>query len=483
MTDQNLTINYIDAAAGSGKTTALSKFIAKNHYQKKILVIVPRQDLCKAYLELFESQGINTNIFAEYSLITDNSSVTSKIKSRIEQINQIGFGTLIVCQKGFEMLPEVDFAQKETWIDFIDEIPNAFEYFPIDISNNQEVFLKHFIHVDPEAESFYVIRKAKKTNFDLKTLDDVEKVFLPLISGLNDGRTILVGKKGFDRIMIDRERSEISEENKLHFLSFLSPDKYIGFASTYLLGANVEQSYLYHFWSKRKKIEFVKSTLFDSYLRKPKLGLDTTIVPIQEKLLAKSDLATLYDVLQKIDALFSTRYLFTSNINILENIKDDSSFQNMKVMRPLSAGLNDYIDIDHVVYLAAINHSPFYSTILEEFLALDKDQLYAGYTGNFIYQAVTRSSIRDLTNTNSNVFFVPDMIAAKFLKTLFPLAKIKTPDFYMEKVERVVSEERRKKTSATMTGKKRGPYKTKAQKQAELEFAKEEFNKIFPEAT
>ena len=324
---------------------------------------------------------------------------------------------------------------KFTWHLIVDEIPQAFDCFDEIIPHNHSL-LTNYLQTCPAQENVYSqlliqdhseIRKIAEN----KSSDKVYSVFQPLAARLESKYwTSYVQTSSFARLCANN-----SDNQKLTVFSFLNPSIFDGFKSVLIAGAHFDDSILYQSFKKRG-IKFHKSGIKLRYSIHQNGASVTFFYSINQpwsKRQRKSNNGELWNkLIEGVKQHFNDKkFVWSAN----KDIKDNNIFgpQYASLRLPHSPhGLNSFSDIDNVVFLSAYNLIPAHANFIQAHLNMSPEAIQTAIHRQQVYQAVMRCSLREPSNLNKKLIYVPDYPTASWLHLQFPEANLKCIDFGIE---------------------------------------------------
>jgi hypothetical protein len=427
-------INYINGFCGSGKTFAIARF-AKQQVERgnKVLLVQPTKNLIdETITTTFAACGIDRSDYRTISSAT-HSRATTAIREHLDNPAD-GGEILVVTHSGFFGLSY--FPNKDKWIVIIDEIPTVDISYTLNIPDTHNLLTAHIEVVDSGHILYHRIAQkagsqglsefAKNSNGD-----DVIKTFAPFAKHVTSASwEMYVLADNYKRLI---NRVDDASARQLVAFGILKPEALSGFRQVYMAAACFTESLLYLLWSNWEAADiavvFVDKTSSFSLRYESHVNGDLVDIyyaidgrwskTVQDEI-TPSGLTMMEAVTAKATALIgSSRSAYFANANIV-----DTPFENGVRLPNISHGLNIYQGIDHAVAVSALNPSPAHFAFLKRFADIDGDAVQTAMTRQAIYQAICRTSIRDVNNRNRKIWIVPDSRTAAWLQDLFPGSSI-----------------------------------------------------------
>ena len=218
----------------------------------------------------------------------------------------------------------------------------------------------------------------------------------------------------------------------LNIHSILSPSILDGFASVFIAGANFEDTGLFALWGKmgirfKEDTEFAKGLRYRTHAN----GKLATIHFAMERNWSRNLLEQSTDGKPNLERLrdaaklvFEDReFLWQANKSVLDNF-----FKGAGQRLPNNPlGLNEFDNIHDVVFLSALNPSPAHGKFLLSRGMTPSEIERQGYCG-VAYQAIMRTSLRDVAETTPKNIIVPDERLARYLADMLPGSQLQKLD-------------------------------------------------------
>ena len=404
-----------------GKTTAALDNIAANQNLTNHLYVAPSIDLVNQTLQGLASRKVAaTAITSE----THPKRVKGEIIRHLTSAPDCGF-VLLITWSAFIDLPY--FHRPDNWTIIVDEVPKIDSFCRLTLPHNYGFLADQ---LEPIAIDNGALALVTAKNPDLlKRLldsepDDVHELFRPLFRDvLSTQKHVYVDRESWDRIVEHQAISKQNEHNSIYFLSMLKPEALLG---TILLGANVEDSLLYH-WFQQQGVRFEPETAISGKLR-PSPGKWGERLHISyfvqgrnfSKYLAKQETTKGGFLVDQMDAmaveeLAGEPFLYVSNNDRESEILANAP--NGKKISVVSNGLNTLQGYHNIYFSAALNRQPKHFAMLKA-LGLLPDLVHRATAHEAVYQVALRTSLRDHNSTHKVHAIVPDQATAERLGSI-----------------------------------------------------------------
>ena len=412
-------LQYVSAKCGTGKTTATVAYIAEHRDECNYIYVVPTQDLMNCVQEAFKAKDITAHTI---SSVTHYRAVATKINKYLKNAADFGH-VLIVTKEAYKHIPY--FNRRNNCKIVIDEIPQVDVGHKLNLPRNMNK-IRSRVECGPEVNEHLVQIVAKDPKELRKKLDavkdDLDNVLREFYEHLiSDNYDTFVEVADWERLVEKRKFSSNENINELTCVSMLNTKL---FRNSILLGANIQDSLLFH-WLK--KFHLFRMGPHDEITS----GLRTDIKPMSCEIgyffenrnfskylynAVATGSETFIDLMDKavIEKFDNEPFLYVSN-NDRESQLDE--MLNVKKISVYSHGLNEYRDYKSMYFSAALNRTPKHLKVLKH-LGFDMEQIRTAEAHEITYQSVMRTSLRNETCDDLVRLVVPDKSTAERLVSL-----------------------------------------------------------------
>ena len=399
-----ITIYKVSAPCGSGKSFTLRNEIEGYPLgqpgSKNILIVLPTVSLIREQ----ERELGNYNYIDSDSIHFENSddeSVAARIADYLEHAPDYG-EVLFISWESFRYIDY--FPKRKNWIVYIDEIPPIDDFRYIDLPDNPEVLtnilttdendcpegLAKLVPIDPEGFQT-IIRKGIHR-------DSAYGEYANLLKQVaSDNFDVFVKLADWQKLYGNREKNY-----RVSVLSLVRPEL---FNFTTIIGANFEDSLLYHYFNSNFNVDFRPARFILARLRPPidyserVKAIYLTGVKQWSKNYMQKEVQTGKTVKSVIDEQLCNRlgnYPFLLCANVEKTKKDKWKCEGLprcERMPTIIKGVNNYDAYQIVVYLPALNRNNEHIAMLGQFGITPEQILIAtGYEN--LYQTVMRTALR-----------------------------------------------------------------------------------------
>ena len=420
-------IYYASAPCSTGKTFAACEYICERRTSTNHLYVAPSRELLKETAKQLEDRGVKADVITSD---TDPGAVKGSI---IRYFNSaLDFGhILLITWNAFIDLPYVN--RRQNWTVIVDELPQVDQFHRLMLPRNHRFLTEHLQLLPLDITGLSLV--IPKDQGRLKRLldaphDDVDEGFRALFRDvLSANKIVYADEDSWTRVVERQEISKEHEGNRIFFLSMLNPSLLKG---CIVLGANVQDSLLWA-WFSSQKAQFKEVTDISRRLRPlPDLGRRLRIsycVPGRNfsKHLGKMETAHGRSVIETMDELVRKEFTGRDFLYMGNKDRESSILSDMPGMveaSVISHGLNSYQHISNIYFSAALNREPKHFAMLRS-LGLSPDVVHRATAHETIYQGVMRTSLRNPDSSELVHAIVPDQASAERLGELLGCSNIR----------------------------------------------------------
>jgi hypothetical protein len=411
-------ISYVSSPCGTGKTYSTAQYISRNRDLGNYLIVCPTKKLLEQSRVTLAEFGVVAKVIHSE---TQDESATGAIVEQLKTAHSVGEVTLITWQ-AFLQIPY--FHHRERWQVIIDEVPQIDSFYALephhDIAMLRELFTvlrpinEFLIQLVPPSRSV-VRRILKRPGIG----EDLRSLLKECLSGSKD---IFVRTDSWTDVMEKGKASEKPGDGHLYMITMLKP-KHLENAT--LLGANVEDSLLFSWFPRFYGVQWTEHTEIKKGLRTlpscaHRLSIHYFFEQRYSKRLAQTttdDGRIAIDVMEEkvVEFMDGMPCLYVTNKDRISDLL--SSSPNMKQIRVLSNGLNDYQGYHNIFIEAALNRTSVHFKMLD-WLGFTSQQVQKACNHETYYQNVFRTSLRNPKSEEHVIAIVPDKASALRIASL-----------------------------------------------------------------
>ncbi len=415
-------IYYVDGVCGSGKTQAMLELVNKlEQCGGKTIIAQPSKALIGE-----TRKGLNGRV-ETYTADIYAGEVSKRLTVGLSA-NGLSQDGCTVLTTHHTVLNAPTGQHRRHWHLFVDEIPSVDKALYINIGTTNKLImpmLEAFDIGDNLCLGLCMAARSKETWTSWKYAKTNESLIAS--QSLRDLAELLLSPN-YD-VLVDRASWQTAEHNnwQLRIHAVLKPEVLDGWASVRIMGANFKRSMFYQLWqqagvefvecpdlkglptkhneqtSERVRVHYFSARTWSKYLRN------------------KAGERPFDGLVHQCNELFKgAAHLWVAN----NDIADDAwaGAQGTRISN-VAHGLNQYKDVNNIVFLSALNDLPAHYGFLERRYGVSGLALKAAKSYETLYQCVMRTSLRVDGQATVNVV-VPDKEHADFLCTqMFPQAK------------------------------------------------------------
>ena len=417
-------IYYLDAPAGAGKTYAMVRHVVKNVLAgKSYLIVMPTNKMVDDVESAIRKENPAITVVKFHGDVVDGA-VTDSVYGHFNNPVDTSH-VVIITAPCFEILKHVNRAQDFQFI--MDEVISVFSLDDPTLPNNHHIFTDcvTLSSVGPETgySGLVIVDKQKLRSLaDNSSHDDVDKIFQPIARlVLSQDHQVYVLDSNYKSLLAGDANTK-----KLLVFAVKKPTIMKEFASCLIMAAAFKETLLYKLWS-RMGVEFIENLELKASLRlqshqngnlvKFYYGYDKDWSKTTKD--SRDDDSTERFVDAGKSLFEGKKCLLLRNKNCRKT-KQLLSIQDFTSLPGKSHGQNQFQDFDNVFVLAAYNLQRPALTFLKVMFGIDPDSTKRSIMIYEIYQAVMRSSLRNVDSNTQKVIVVPDRATAVYLSDLFP---------------------------------------------------------------
>jgi len=454
-------INIVSAPCGSGKTYATCNYIAKQQRRKNCMYVAPSIKLLKQTKEELESKGLTVDMITNQS---HPRRVMRGITSYLNNCDPSG-SVLLITWASYQVIPH--FNRNDNWRIFVDEVPQVDQFFEINLQQHIDELLKYIKLGEAVNETLSLVVPVNEGKLKrlIEKPDDFTKVLLEFFKAvLSPNIDVFVDLKLWTRIAEYQKFNKERDSNRIYFISMLNPKL---FNHTVLLGANLQDSILYRWFSQYHQVQFVPKETIISGLRYTKHSSIGERLRIQyllkkggySKYLANKKLKG--SKYRWIDGMDEAALRVIKGRKFIYAVNHDYDGRLLKAehgtqIPVISHGMNCYQDETLLYFAPSLNRSPQHLSMLNQ-LGIDDVTIKNATVNEVAYQALMRTALRKIDSDEIVECIVPEYETAARLASLFGEASIKwVGNELFEKKKPMTGTERNRRCLAKKRREKRG---------------------------
>lgn len=415
-------IYYVDGVCGSGKTQAMLELVNKwERCGGKTIIAQPSKALIGE-----TRKGLNGRV-ETYTADTYAGEVFKRLNMGLSANGQTQEGCTALTTHA-AVLNAPTGQHRRHWHLFVDEIPSVDRALYINIGMTNKLIMPMLeafdigdnlclgLRMTAGSKEAWTSWKHSRTNESLIASPSLRELAELLLSPNYD-------------VLVDRASWQTAEHSnwQLRVHAVLKPDVFDGWASARIMGANFKRSMLYQLW-QQAGVEFVECPDLKGLPTKhneqtsQRVRVHYFSARTWSKHLRDKAGERPFDALAlECNELFEGEpHLWVANNDVLNDAW--TCTQGTRISN-VAHGLNQYRDVNNIVFLSALNDLPAHYGFLERRYGVSGLALKAAKSYEAMYQCIMRTGLRVDGQKTVNVV-VPDKEHADFLCTqMFPQAK------------------------------------------------------------
>jgi hypothetical protein len=431
-----MSIHYLNALAGAGKTRALVHYADRLARKGlKTLIVQPTRDLIdKTIMDELEAIEPSYPVTSIYH-VKGSGSVVGAIVQHLKQAKPRQGEVLFITHEAFVRLPYLH--RKSDWVLLFDEVPAVDVFDPYELPVTHSLITDHLaLDVRGPAHARLRCRDEDAAKFVGKIADNedgdmVLEKLQPLARRLvSEHWQVHVDQKQYARLI----RGE-KTDSTLNTYSVLKPSIFAGFKRVILASACIQDTMAFKLFEAKgcKMLPVSARLLRDLRYTRHEHGERITIFYACDEAWSKRYRDKLVDDgaggsiklgdkvgLAVLDQFGDEPFLWMGNKDL-----DDNFFGVVGAQRLPNTphGLNQFQGFHNIVVISALNPPPQHFGFLREF-GVDGDEVRTAHYRTAVYQAAMRSSIRNPQDQTAKQVVVMDRDTAEWLANLFPGATV-----------------------------------------------------------
>ena len=452
------TIKFVSAGCATGKTRAVCHHIRDNLDSRNFIYCGRSIDLIKETAKTLSELGVTPKIITSDDP-THEWRVKTDIAAFLDEAPRRGAVLLITTNARIDLTHSVD----GSWEVFFDEVPQVDSYYPWMLPRHHQFITRH-LEIDPNddpVEGRMLVKVRRTFDSELGEIvrgvpDDIDNLLRPFyLETLSPGKDVFVHFNSFQRVF---ERKEIATErgeeeaNKVHFISMLRPEPFL---DATIIGANIEDSLLYHWFRDWHGVEFVENDEISRRLRKMPETIGDRLrvsyfIPgnrFASKYLFNQEAVEGVSNFEKMNRLAVAEFkgepfLYVPNNGAKSAIEDEPNCTRLPVV---CHGLNRFSGYHNVYCPIALNREPLHLHLLEQGFGLSKEVIHRATAQEAIYQIVSRTSLRLFDSTTMVHAIVPDHATARRLADLYGSKQVQQLGFVFNRPKPLTGAEKQRR--------------------------------------
>lgn len=441
-------ILYSNAPAGSGKTFSALNTVIENAKQGfATLIAMPTLKLINETTSKHPGlQACSINTFDPDPDAISVKVITSETVGQTRNVSDVLREELrqrkykIIFTTHAALLGNPDLPVKGSWNLIVDEVFDVFQIVPLAVNESHDEVMKGISVVDWEhSDSYEFIADPSDPHFirrerlEKVETDELFKVLEPFHKAILDPHTNVLMSKSSYRDMAYKDYKRLD----LGFMK--NPSILGGWLRVTLMGANFDNSFLYHYWRKLG-VEFIKDEQINlrhelhSYFQGGRLTVKY-LLEDENRIWTKGLIRGVgFDhITGKLERHLTKKFIYTmNNSNPVKKENYDWKPESGQYLPVKAQGLNDYQSFCCAVFLAALNYDDSSLNTIAHLMGLNKQDINRANAHETVYQFIMRTNMRDTTSEKPVEAIVGDKATADYITGILENSKSEWLDIGIE---------------------------------------------------
>lgn len=418
-------LRFVSGPTSSNKTGVILEEAGRRYLGGlKSLIVGPSTDACDEYQSRFEIlfPGVPLEVYhSKRERLDSRGSIRIDVERALLNAS-LGSGRIVaICNATlYNLSPDIDLSD---WHCYIDETLDVFHPTELNLHDSHQLFTDHLKLIEdesPYARLISVNDTALTAIIENRNKDDYREIVRGSAEKIINPHFDCFTLKSDYEQLIERK----GENRKLYCLSVLHPRLISAFGGVTVFSARFPESLHYHLW-KQEGVIWEEDTALTGRLRftkhtgyeKAKIywGLERNFSKA-----SRNKNMDWYDgfISSAKDVISGQEHISLEN-NDIKDTSVLSKSNNSCTISGRSHGLNKYRHIDHAIVVPAMNYSPVAGKFLHIRYDFSRDKQVISFACHNIYQAISRTSMRNGDMSRERIWVVPSRIHAEWLSGIF----------------------------------------------------------------
>lgn len=423
-------INFISAPCGSGKTGNALQYIAlQARHDKRYILIQPTIELIDETMSRLDAAGYKGAV-RKITSKTYPGRVSAAIHEFLNNPHEFRCGGVLLLT--FEAWQRIKRHNMKDWHLIVDECPKVFNKTSFR-SKTLLCRLMECIKIGAGDASGYA-----SVRIDDGNRSALEKLYEDShnddsLSPIKDTIDYLL-RNWQTFVRLKTLQKAIDSGVEVQFYHICKPQVFGGFKSCTMMGANFEESLVFHVWKFfgvefKQKMGFGGEAMAAAHSETIGVALDIYYLDEDWSKYKKKKNSPIYEteIKRAVDEIIGDEP-FIWSVNSTDNPRLFEGRQNAVYVRPNPQGLNSYRNYNNVVIYAHFNYSLDQVDFLRRHCKIADDIAWDILNKDYYYQIVTRSSLREAPSALIGVepmkIVLMDGDMARYLQALFPGSRV-----------------------------------------------------------
>lgn len=416
---------FVDGPTSSNKSGIIIKCVTQRYFNgEKSIIALPSIDTCSEIAARASEQfpGVPIEVYHSKLPREDGSGSVKIDVSRAIGNNDLGGGRIVIICHATLCSLETTLDLKE-WHCYIDETLDVFHPFEVNLQDTHHLLTDHLVMLPVEGD-YARIESRNDTALTVIQENRNKDAFNEMLKDVA-ARTL---SPYFDCYTHELNYTKLlrgsGKEQKLYHLSVLHPRVVSSFSQVTVFSARFEESLQYHIWEREGVVWERNEALTEQLKFTQHCGYERLVVywgyeANFSKSIRDKHPETYEEFIAAGLSRIDCRQFIRLENNDIKKISTLSRHPAGETIPGRSHGLNKYRHIDHAFIATATNYSPVASAFLKNHYGFGRDQQVVSFACHNIYQAISRTSMRDGDMSRERVWVVPSQKHAEWLSQIF----------------------------------------------------------------
>lgn len=418
-------LRFVSGPTSSNKTGVILEEAGKRYLNGlKSLIVGPSTDACNEYQSRFNALFPAVPLEVYHSK-RERPESKGSIRVDVERTlldASLGSGRVVaICHATLcNLSPDLDLSD---WHCYIDETLDVFHPTELNLHDSHQLFTNNLGSIS-DGSPYARLVSTNDTALTAIVENRNKDAYRELVRGtaekiINPHFDCFTLKSDYNKL-IQRK----GKNGKLYCISVLHPRLISAFASTTVFSARFQESLHYHLW-EQEGVKWEEDAALTARLRFNKHdGYEQTKIywgleRNYSKATRNKNTEWYGGFISASKEMMGEREHISFENNDIKNISLLSKANNSCMISGRSHGLNKYRHIDHAIIVPAMNYSPVAGRFLSAMYKFSRDKQVISFACHNIYQAISRTSMRDGDMGRERIWVVPSRSHAEWLCGIF----------------------------------------------------------------
>ncbi|MFB0487688.1 hypothetical protein ABIE45_000274 [Methylobacterium sp. OAE515] len=425
LVSNDMILKFVSGPTSSNKTGVILEEAGRRFLEGlKSLIVGPSTDACDEYQSRLASlfPGVPLEVYhSKRERLGSKGSIRVDVERALLDTS-LGSGRVVaICHATLcNLSADLDL---DEWHCYIDETLDVFHPAELNLHDSHQLFTDH-LKATVDGTAYARLMPINDTALTAIVENRNKDAYRELIKStaekiINPYYDCFTPKREYDRLVGGK-----GKKRKLYCISVLHPRLVSAFGGATVFSARFQESLHYHLW-KSEGVTWEEDTALTTRLRFSKhTGYEQTkIYWGLERNFSKAsrnkNMAWYDGFIASAKKVMDDRQHISLENNDIKDASALSKSNNSCMISGRSHGLNKYRHIDHAIVVPAMNYSPAAGKFLADRYKFSRDKQVISFACHNIYQAISRTSMRDGDMSRERIWVVPSRSHAEWLSRIF----------------------------------------------------------------